>query len=246
MRTSPLLLLICLFFFQCSSNKRTLTDLDKIGLKGNVKYLKFTSQSTEGSGGLSNTQNEGEGIKIDNEFFFNEYGMISEQRQYSSSKLSQIFVYKYDHRNLLISKDYFNASNELVMKSKFENTLDSNGQIIEQAEFRAIENSLTDSTEIVYQKTPYEIMKFSYNQSGELSKMTYIQSVFGADFPKNVIEYKNGLMDKQFITDSNENVVSSNDVKYMEFDKMGNCIKIKTIGNSPTEEFTNAEIKYYK
>ena len=88
-----------------------MTDLDKIGLKGPVKYLKFTSQPTEGSGTLANTQNEGEGIRIDNEFFFNEHGMISEQRQYSSSELSQIFVYKYDNNNRLISKEYFNSSN---------------------------------------------------------------------------------------------------------------------------------------
>ena len=222
-----------------------MTDLDKMGLKGNAKYLKFTSQSTEGSGELSNTQNEGEGIRIDNEYFFNEHSMISEQRQYSSSKLSQIFVYEYDSRNLLISKDYFNASNELVMKSKFENILDSNGEIIEQTEFRAIKNSLTDSTEIIYQKAPYEIMEFSYNQNGELSKLTYIQSVFGADFPKSIIEYKNGLVDKQLIVDANGNVISSREVECLEFGKKGNCLKLKSTDSDQTEEFTNAEIKYY-
>ena len=35
-------------------------------------------------------------------------------------------------------------------------------------------------------------MEFSYDQNGELTKITYIQSVFGPNFPKGVIEYKNG------------------------------------------------------
>jgi hypothetical protein len=131
------------------------------------------------------------------------------------------------------------------MKSKFENSLNRNGKIIEQAEFRAIENSLTDSTEIAYQKTPYEIMEFSYNQSGELSKMTYIQSIFGADFPKNIVEYKNGLVDKQLVVDANGNVISSREVECLEFDKSGNCLKLKSKDKEQAEEFTNAEIKYY-
>ena len=71
-----------------------MTDLDKIGLKGQVKYLKFESHLTEEDEELASSQNEEEGIRIDNEFFFNEDGMISEQRQYSKSELSQIFVFE--------------------------------------------------------------------------------------------------------------------------------------------------------
>ena len=223
-----------------------MTDLDKIGLKGQVKYLKFESQLTEEGGELASTQNEGKGIGIDNEFFFNEDGMISEQRQYSKSELSQIFVFEYDNHNRLISKNYFNSSREPVMKSKFENTLNSKGKIIKQLEFRAIKNSLMDSTKITYQKTPHETMEFSYDQNGELTKMTYIQSVFGPNFPKGVIEYKNGQMDKQLSVDSNGNVISSSDVICLEFDKIGNCIKLKTKDSSTAEEYTNAEIRYYE
>ena len=223
-----------------------MTDLDKIGLKGQVKYLKFESQLTEESEELTRTQNEGEGIRIDNEFFFNRNGMISEQRQYSLSELSQIFVFEYDKSNRLISKDYFNSSNELVMKSKFENALNSKGKITRQLEFRAIKNSLTDSSKVAYQKMPHETMEFSYNQNGELTKMTYIQSVFGPDFPKSIIEYKNGLMDKQLSVDLNGNVIGSSDIICLELDKIGNCIKLKTTDNSTTEEYTNAKIRYYE
>jgi len=223
-----------------------LTDLDKIGLKGQVKYLKFESHLTEEDEELASSQNEEEGIRIDNEFFFNEDGMISEQRQYSKSELSQIFVFEYDNHNRLISKGYFNSSHQLVMKSKFENILNNKGKIIKQLEFRSITNSLMDSTKITYQKRPYETMEFSYNRNGKLTKMTYIQSVFGPDFPKSIIEYKNGLMDKQLAIDSNGNVISSSDVMCLEFDKIGNCIKLKTNNNSMTEEYTSAEITYYK
>lgn len=223
-----------------------MTDLNKIGLKGQVNYLKFQSHFTEEGKELADPQNEGEGISIDNEFFFNRDGMISEQRQYYKSELSQIFVFEYDNYNRLISKNYFNSSHELVMKSKFENILNSKGKIIKQLEFRAIKNSLMDSTKITYQKTPHETMEFSYNQNGALTKMAYIQSVFGSDFPKNIIEYKNGLMYKQLAVDSNGNIISSSDVMCLEFDKIGNCIKLKTKDDSTKEEYTNAEIRYYK
>ena len=108
------------------------------------------------------------------------------------------------------------------MKSKYTNTLNSKGKIIKQLEFRAIKNSLMDSTKITYQKTPYETMEFSYDHNGELAKMTYIQSVFGPDFPKSVIEYKNGLMARQLAVDSNGNVISSSNVMCLEFDKNEN------------------------
>ena len=212
--------------------------MDKIGLKGHVKYLKFTSLLTE--------ESEDQGISINNEFFFNRDGMISEQRQYSPSEISQVFVFSYDNSNRLISKDYFNSSNELVMKSKFENILNNKGKITRQLEFRAINNSLTDSSKVAYQKTPHEIMEFSYNQKGELIKMTHVQSVLGPDFPKSIIEYKNGIMDRLMSVDSDGNVISSSDLVCLEFDKIGNCIKFKTKAKSSTEVYTNAAIRYYK
>ncbi|RKR12482.1 hypothetical protein CLV91_2613 [Maribacter vaceletii] len=246
MRIPLLLLLICSILLNCSTQKRILTDLDKIGLKGQVKYLKFESHLTEKDGELTSNQNEGKGIIIDNEFFFNENGMISEQRQYSKSELSQIFVFEYDNHNLLILKNYFNPSHVLVMKSKFENTFNSKGKIIKQFEFRATNNSFMDSTKITYQKMPHKTMEFSYNQNGELEKMTYIQSIFGSNLPKSIMEYRNGLMDKQLLVDSNGSIISSSNIICLGFDKIGNCIKLKTKDNSSAEEYTNAEIKYYK
>ena len=246
MRIPIILLLLCFLLFNCSTTKRTLTDLEKIGLKGRVKHLKFESSLNRKKGALFQTDNEGEGITIDNEFFFNENGMISEQRQYSSSELTQIFIFEYDKINRLISKNYYNSSNELVMKSKFKNTLNSKGKLIRQSEFRATENSLTESSKIEFSKTPHETMEFSYSENGELIKMTYIQSVFGPDFPRIIVEFTNGLVTNQSTIDFNGEVIQSTEVKCLELDENGNCIKLKTNDNKPSEEYTVALIEYYK
>jgi hypothetical protein len=223
-----------------------LTDLEKIGLKGQVKRLKFESISNGKKGELTQADYEGEGTIIDNEFFFNKNGMISEQRQYSSSELSLIFVFEYDEINRLISKKYYNSSNELVMKSKFKNIINSKGKLIRQLEFRATENSMTESSKIEISKKPYETIEFSYSENGELIKMIYIQSIFGPDFPRIMIEYKNGLMIKQSTIDFSGEVIQSSEVKCLELDKNGNCTKLKTKDNNPSEEYTIALIEYYK
>ena len=53
--------------------------------------------------------------------------MISEQRQYSKSGLSQIFVFEYDKNNRLISKDYFNSSHKTSNEIKIYQHLKQQG-----------------------------------------------------------------------------------------------------------------------
>ena len=64
MRVPLLILLICLISFNCSTKKRTLTDWDKIGLKGQVKYLKFESHLTEDDGKLASTENKKKQVEL--------------------------------------------------------------------------------------------------------------------------------------------------------------------------------------
>lgn len=246
MRISFASLLICLIFINCASNNSQLTDLSKMGLIGNVKYVKTNTLLPENDEDSINDKNAEQETRIDREYFFNDNGMISEQRNYSPTGLAQKFVFKYDKDNHLISKEYFNPSNKLVMKSNFETQLNSKGQLSKQIEYRAIKSSLADSIEIAYQQTPYETLEFSYGINGELSQMTYIQSVFGPEFPKIEVNYKDGMIDTQSTIDPNGTLVNSNEMHCMELDKSGNCIRLKTVYDNNNGGYIDIEIEYYK
>lgn len=105
------------------------------------------------------------------------------------------------------------------IQRKFGNILNSAGKITKQIEFKAIKNSLIDSSKIVYRKKLSATREFSYNRNGQINKQSTI--------------------------DSNGKVISEIDVKCMEFDEFGNCLKIKTLGNNMAAKYTHGEIRYY-
>ena len=109
-------IIVLIFLSSCAARKNSLTDLSKIGLLGNVKYLKFINQNNEEKEADDSDEEIG---FIDNEYFFNKNGMITEQRQYSSNELSQIFVFSYDKKNFLISKDYYNLKTNSITRENF-------------------------------------------------------------------------------------------------------------------------------
>ena len=165
-------IIVLTFLSSCAAKKNSLTDLSKIGLAGNVKYLKFINQNNK----EKEADDTDEEIEfIDNEYFFNKDGMITEQRRYSSNELSQIFIFSYDKKNFLISKDYYNSKREIVTKSIFENKLNNKGKLYRQMEFRAWERSLSDSIKVRYRIFPEEIIEFLYDKNGNLIQQNLYQ-----------------------------------------------------------------------
>jgi len=137
----------------------------------------------------------------------------------------------YDKNFQLISKDYYDFSGELVNKSNYENLLNEKAELVKQTEFRAIESSLTDSTEIKYRVAPYETFGYLYDENGHLIQLNYIQSVLGPSF-KGVTECKKGITDKQATMDLNDKLILSTQFKCLEFDHENNCTKFMTLKNN--------------
>lgn len=220
------------FLSSCAAKKNFLTDLSKIGLLGNVKYLKFINQNNEKREPDDSDEELG---FIDNEYFFNKNGMIKEQRQYNSNELSQIFVFSYDKKNFLISKDYYNSEREIVTKSIFENKLNNKRKLYRQMEFSAWERSLSDSIKVRYRIFPEEIIEFLYDKNGNLIQQNLYQR--NTSF-KNVIDYQGGKMIKgKTVSLLDNSIWSSIQYDCLKFDQNQNCIKY---------EDTDVTIEYYK
>lgn len=150
-------------------------------------------------------------------------------------ELSQIFVFSYDTKNFLISKDYYNSEREIVTKSIFENKLNNKGKLYRQMEFRAWERSLSDSIKVRYRIFPEEIIEFLYDKNGNLIQQNLYQR--NTSF-KNVIEYQNGKMIKgKTVSLLDNSIWSSNQYDCLKFDQNQNCIKY---------EDTDVKIEYYK
>ncbi|KAA2218384.1 MULTISPECIES: hypothetical protein [Maribacter] len=225
-------ILILFFSSSCATKKNYLTDLEKIGLLGNVKYLKFIHQSNQEN---EFDDSDEEVAIIDNEYFFNKSGMIAEQREYSSNELSQTILFSYDKNNLLISKGYYDGEKKLTMRSIFENKLNNERKLYRQTEYRAWEKSLSDTTNVRYNIFPYEIIEYLYEGNGKLSKQNYYQS--NTSF-KIALEYQEKRIFKETIISlSDESIWGSTQYNCLKFDQNQNCIEYKD---------TKVKIEYYK
>ena len=230
---------ISILLINCSSNKNVTTDLEKIGLTGKVKSLKFEHER-------NSTEKENENTYfIDNELYFNQNGMIYEQRQYSSEGLIHIHSYNYDEKNLLISKTYFNGSREFVNKSKIENALNKKGKLIKQSEYRALGNSLTDSINLKYSVFPDQITEFLYDSNSNLIKYNVYDRM--SSFIKEVTELNNGeIVKSSTIVIEDGEIFSESIYDCDEYYSKKNCTRYKATERDSTESFINARVEYYK
>lgn len=234
------LLVILILIFSCSSDKNSLTDLEKIGYTGNVKTIKFEGKEE------SKEKIEENGYKVSNELLFNRNNMISELRKYSSEGLNEIHTYIYDDNNLLISKNYYDGSREFVSKSKFENELNDKGKLTKQSEFKSLGNSIVDSTDVKFNIFPDQITEFIYDSNENLIQYNVY------DRPtsnlKNVIELSNGEVIKTYLIvgDSGELFGEITHFKCDEYDENNNCIKYKLTENDSTHSYVNVKIEYYE
>ena len=234
-----ILLSITILFFSCSNDKSFSTDLEKIGLTGKVNRIKFYHEG-------NNKEKEDENsYSIDNELYFNKNGMISEQRQYSSEGLINIYSFRYDDKSLLISKNHYNGSKEFLTKSKFENVLNSKGKLMKQSEFRALGNPPIDSTNIKFNVFPEKITEFLYDMTGNL--IQYNVYDLSSSFMKDVTVLNNGgIVRNSIVNITDEEVFIETNYECVEHDTRKNCIKYKIIETDSTESYINAKIDYYK
>ena len=230
---------ISILLLSCSSNKNTTTDLEKIGLNGKVKSLKFDHERNK-----AETENENTYF-IANEFYFNQKGFISEQQQYSSEGLIQIHDFNYNENDLLISKTYFDGSRKFMNKSKIENELNKKGKLIKQSEYKALGNSLTDSINLKYSVFPDQITEFFYDSNWNLTQYNYYDRT--SSFMKEVIELNNNeIVRNSTIIISDGEIFSESSYECVEYDSIKNCRRYRVIENDSTESFFNLKIEYYK
>lgn len=230
---------ISILLISCSSNKNITTDLQKIGLTGKVKSLKFDHERN-----IAEQENEN-AYFIENEFYFNRKGFISEQKQYSSEGLIQIHDFNYDKNDLLISKTYFDGSKKFMNKSKIENELNQKGKLIKQSEYRSLGNSLTDSINLKYSVFPDQITEFFYDSNWNLTQYNFYNR--GSSNMKEVTELKDGEIAKiSTIIISDGDIFSKTSYDCVEYDSMKNCRRYRVIENDSTVSYFNLKIEYYK
>lgn len=231
-----LILTISILLSSCIVRKNVTTDIEIFGLKGKVKSVKFDYDIISAEDEYTYT--------IDNEFYFNQYGMISEQRQYSSEGLIQVQLFNYNKKNLLISKTYFNEKREFVNKSKIENELNKKGKLLKQSEYKALGNSLTDSVNLEYFVFPDQITEFFYNSNWNLTTSNiYTRS----SFIKCVAEFNEGeIIKNSNIAIGDGDVFTEVTYDCGEYDSNKNCIRCKATEQDSTEYFINTIIEYYK
>ena len=231
------LILISILIFSCSANKNATTDLEKMGLTGQVKSIRFEHAENE--------KEDENSFYFDNEFYFNENGMISEQNQYSNNGLIHISSYNYNAENLLTSKNYYNSSGELLTKSKFENELNDKGKLIKQSEYKTLGNTIIDSTNVKFNLFPDQITEFLYDANENLIQYNVYDRM--SSNLKNITELDNREVVKNstILIDSGD-LFSETHYKCIEYDTRKNCIQYKLIEGDSTVSYINVRIEYYK
>lgn len=186
-----------------------------------------------------------ETYSLDNEYFFNQNGFISEQRQYSSEDLVRVYTYIYDDKNLLTSKICFNQAGELMTKSKYENELNKKGKLIKQSEFISIGNFSNDSINIKYNPIPNYITKYFYDSDWNLIKYEVYDKSLSAS--KEVLE----LIDKTIIKSSyimikDNEIFNESSYSCLDYDLKKNCIRYKKKDGDSIETYLNSTIEYFE
>nr|WP_321224862.1 hypothetical protein [uncultured Psychroserpens sp.] len=230
---------LAVLLFSCSTKKNYTTDLEKMGLNGKIKSLKFDHDR-------SNVERENEdSYFIENEFNFNRKGFISEQRQYSIKGLIHVHEFNYDKNNLLISKIYLDSSREFMNKSKIENILNQKGKLIKQSEYMALGNYLTDSLNLRYSVFPDQIIEFIYDINENLTQ--YNNYDRASSYMKEVTILDDGELAKiSTIIIPDGEIFAETNYNCVKYDSNKNCRRYRVIEKDSTTSYFNLNIEYYK
>ena len=238
-----LLPLFTLLFLSCAKND-ILTDLKKIGLKGNVKKIRFYHVPSNDDTEKGEIYDEEE-LTIDNEYYFNENGMITKKIEYYSNKLNWKYLFKYDEKNLLIFKNQYNSNGELVARSKYENIIDNNGKLNKQNEFITLEKPPLDTIDTKFRKFPEKTTEYFYDVNGNITQINEYQS--SVPFWKHITDYEEGNMSKYSTLEiSNDSLILSEKFNCLTFDSKLNCIEYNIIDKEKNETLVKAEIEYFE
>ena len=200
-------------------------DYNKI-IKGRVKTITETYfQMLERPGRLDSVSAGKVVVTIDT------LGKIISQYRYSNSgKTIRKFVPVYDKTGLVIEeKEYLNGELKLTTIPEYNNKVK-----ISQKTFRP-DNSLNFT------------VTFKYNDKGRMEEMNY-QNNKGKSYSRHTYGYDsdgNMVLHKSYRGDGS--LISSDNVKYGEYDKIGNWHRSLIPGNEDRPGFlTLREIEYYE
>jgi hypothetical protein len=252
-------ILISIVLFNFSSQSVRKTDLDITNLKGNVKSWKtFQYKAIEKNGKIEKTKvdNSGHSVSVDNQLEFDKNGMITEQRKYISDNLVHKFIYTYDDQLNILNKDLYDSSGNLLAESKFENSHNLKGELIEEIEFITGKNVTGNWTHKFFENNnevrkiegwgneASKIFEYTYDKNGRVIEEIW-KSSNGEIYIKTIREYENGNLSLESLFDSNDSLISISRFKYLDFDHENNWTKILVTENDKLDKIIEAKIEYY-
>jgi hypothetical protein len=231
------------------AHKNKLTDLQLMGLNESVKRIKYfhfeNSEYKKNKNFETHAASKEEVLVINNEYIFNEVGMVEEKREYYFDELRWIYIFNYGKNSLLKYKDQYDVSGEIITRTKYENTLDRKGKLVKQIEYRALANISIDTTDVIFSQFPERITYINYDSSGSLKNTVELKR--SMSMWKNITSYKQGQITQHSTVEiKNDSTIFSDRFECLKFDDKSNCVKYKSLSEDNSESYINVEIEYYK
>ena len=203
MKRSLLLVVLLGLFLNFSFTHYQKTDLEKSGIFGKVKSIRETNYSVS-----NKAENNGkENIVLDNFTSYDLDGNRQKMSEYKDDTLFSYITYKYDHNNVLVGCDEYNADNSLYLSISYSSN--DKGFVIDAYYNR------------ILQKT-YDIDRLSI--AVEYDK--YYQNLFTHVSYKN--DFKGNVLEEKYFTDQGN---LSYKLTY-KYDYKYNKVEIKYYNNS--------------
>jgi hypothetical protein len=253
------IILSLLVFSSCAFKPNRVNDLKKMNLNGDIESVKFTQFEAIVKDGKLQKQlieSSDEIAYLDNQYLFNEKGMIHTHIQYISNRMTRKHVYGYDIKLNIISKKYYDYSGKLVNESHFEHVINENGDLVEEKEIingKHIDRNVVVTVfqnQNVIEKINYvgnlisDKKTFKYNKSNRIIEEKHLL----ADNESYMIvkKYYNekGNMIKTVMLDENSETISFENYEYLKYDDQGNWIEVITSGKDGLKFLIENEIIY--
>ncbi|AGC76688.1 hypothetical protein [Nonlabens dokdonensis] len=241
-----------------------MNDYKKLNLKGKVSSVKIKQfKAVENNGEIivqSIEQNDKSVVvAIDNHFYFDRNGKTIERHWLMNNTLNRKFLYEYDDRALLRTENEYNSRGDLDATLNYQYKFNDQGQIIEQKQingddendsFRKIshfENGFKIKEELYYPNdaTPVEIRVFDNDQKGRVVKQTISYSENEIAEIEMTKYNKDGYPVKITTLYNDTDMVEVSEMRYLEFDKQGNCTKILILVNDQPKTILKMEYAYF-
>lgn len=252
-------ILSLLVFSSCAVKPNRVNDLKKMNLNGDIESVKITQFEAIVKDGKVQKQlieSSDEIAYLDNEYHFNEKGMIHTYIQYISNRMIRKYVYGYDRKLNIISKKYYDHSGKLVGESHFEHVINENGDLVKEKEIMNGKHIDGNVVVTVFQNQNV-IEKINY-----VGNLISDKKIFKYNKNNRIIEEKNlsannepyvivkkyyndkGNMIKTVMLDENSENISFENYEYLKYDDQGNWIEVITSGKDGLKFLIENEIIY--